>query len=119
MLDNEGDEDEDDSARLSNLIALAEKNTDNTCRLSELIALVEAGLQAEEDEDDTGRLSELIALAETGLQAKEEDDAFFTQTAEATDEAEAAYYRRHASKSNAGEPSHMNGRKRTRSCLRP
>ena len=56
-------------------------------------------------EDDTGRLSELIALAEASLQAKEDDDAFFTQAA---DEVEAAYYRRHASQSNAGEPSHMN-----------
>ena len=45
-----GDEDEDDIARLS-----------------ELIVVAEAGLQAEEDEDDTGRLSELIALAEVGL----------------------------------------------------
>ena len=50
VLDNEGDEDEDDNARLSDLIALAE-----------------VGLQVEKDEDDTGRLSELIALAETGL----------------------------------------------------
>jgi len=40
---------------------------DDTARLSELIALAEAGLQAEEDEDDTGRLSELIALVEAGL----------------------------------------------------
>ena len=51
MLSDEGDEDEDDTARLS-----------------ELIALAEAGLQADEVEDDTGRLSELIALAEAGLQ---------------------------------------------------
>ena len=50
MLDNEGDEDEDDTARLSDLIALAE-----------------VSLQAKEDEDDTGRLSELIALAKEGL----------------------------------------------------
>ena len=60
MLSDEGDKDEDDTARLSDLIALAE-----------------AGLQAEA-EDDTGRLSELIALAEAGLQAEEDDDAFFT-----------------------------------------
>ena len=53
MLSDEGDEDEDD-----------------TGRLSELIALAEAGLQAEEAEDDTGRLSELIALAEAGLQVE-------------------------------------------------
>ena len=52
--------------------------------------------EAEEAEDDTARLSELIALAETGLQAEEDDDTFFTQSAEAADEAEAAYYRRHA-----------------------
>ena len=50
MLSNEGDEDKD-----------------NTARLSELIALAEAGIQAQEVEDDTGRLSELIALAEAGI----------------------------------------------------
>ena len=73
MVSNEGDKEEDDTARLS-----------------ELIALAEAGLLVEEAEDDTVRLSELIALAEAGLQAEEDDDAFFTQAA---DEAEAAYYR--------------------------
>ena len=41
VLSDEGDEDEDD-----------------TRRLSELIALAEAGMQAQEDDDDTGRLSE-------------------------------------------------------------
>ena len=50
VLSDKGDEDEDD-----------------TGRLSELIALAEASLPAEEAEDDTGRLSELIALAEVGL----------------------------------------------------
>jgi hypothetical protein len=53
-----------------------DEDEDNTARLSELITLAEAGLQAKEDEDDTGRLSELIALAEAGLQA--EEDAFFS-----------------------------------------
>ena len=77
MLFDEGDEDEDDTVRLSDLIALAEM-----------------GLQAEEAEDDIGRLSELIALAEVGLQTEEDDDGFFTQTVEAADEAEATYYRR-------------------------
>ena len=73
VLSDEGDDDEDDTARLSELITLAEaglqaeEDEDDTGRLSELIALAEAGLQAEEAEDDTGRLSELIALAETGL----------------------------------------------------
>ena len=76
MLSDEGDEDED-----------------NTARLSELIATAKAGLQAEEDVDDTGRLSELIALAEAGSQVEEDDDVFFTQAAAATDEVEAAYYR--------------------------
>ena len=33
---------------------------------------------------------------------------FFTQAAEAADKAKAAYYRRHAGQSNAGEPSHNN-----------
>ena len=42
----------------------AEDVEDDTGRLSELIALAEVGLQAEEAEDDTGRLSELITLAE-------------------------------------------------------
>jgi hypothetical protein len=52
VVADEGDEDEDDTARLSDLIALAE-----------------ASLHGEEDEDDTGRLSELIALAKVGLEA--------------------------------------------------
>ena len=91
VLSDERDEDEDDTARLS-----------------ELIALAEAGLQVEEAEDDTSRLSELIALAEAGLQAEEDDDTFFTQAAEAADEVEAAYYRRHVGQSNTGEPSHSN-----------
>ena len=56
----------------------AEGAEDDTGRLSELIALAEAGLQAEEAEDDTSRLSELIALAEVGLQVEEDDGAFFT-----------------------------------------
>ena len=73
VLSDEGDEDEDDTARLSDLISLAEaglqaeEDKDDTGRLSELIALAEAGLQAKEAEDDTGRLSELIALADAGL----------------------------------------------------
>ena len=50
MLSDEGDEDEDDTARLS-----------------DLIALMEAGLQAEEVEEDTGRLSELITQADASL----------------------------------------------------
>jgi hypothetical protein len=33
---------------------------------------------------------------------------FFSQAAEAADEAEAAYNRRQADQGNAGEPSHMN-----------
>ena len=50
VLSDEGNEDEDDTVWLSDLIALAE-----------------VGLQAEEAEDDTVRLGELIALAEVGL----------------------------------------------------
>ena len=91
VLSDEGDEDEDD-----------------TGRLSELIALAEAGMQAKDDDDDTGRLSELIALAETGLQAEDDDDAFFTQATEAADEAEAAYYMRKADQGNVGDPIHSN-----------
>ena len=80
VVSDEGDEEEDDTARLS-----------------ELIALAEVGLQAEEAKDDTSRLSELFALAEAGLQVEEDDDMFFTQATAAVDEAEAAYYRRHTS----------------------
>jgi hypothetical protein len=71
-----------------------DEDKDNTARLSDLIALAKVGLQAEEDEDDTGRLSELITLAEAGLQTEEDEDMFFSQAVEAADEAEAAYYRR-------------------------
>jgi hypothetical protein len=81
------------------------EDEDDTGRLSDLIALAEAGLQAKEDEDDTGRLSKLIALAEAGLQA--EEDTFFSQATKAADEAEAAYYRRQADQGNTVEPSHM------------
>ena len=49
-MSDEGDEDKDDTARLRDLITLAE-----------------VGLQAKEAENNTGRLSELIALAEVGL----------------------------------------------------
>ena len=42
------------------------------------------------------------------MQAEEDDDTFFTQAAEATDEAEAAYYRRKVDQRNAGDPSHSN-----------
>ena len=42
------------------------------------------------------------------MQAEEDDDAFFTQAAEAVDEAEAAYYRRKADQGNVGEPIHSN-----------
>ena len=43
----------------------------------------------EEKEDDTSRLSKLLTLAEVGLQV--EEDVFLSQ---ATDEAEAAYFKR-------------------------
>ena len=81
---------------------------DDTARFSELIALAEVGLQAEKIEDDIARLSELIALAEVGLQAEEDDDAFFTQATEAADEAETTYYRRKADQSNVGDRIHSN-----------
>ena len=42
------------------------------------------------------------------MQAEEDDDTFFTQAAEAADEAEAAYYRRKADQGNASDPSHIN-----------
>ena len=44
---------------------------------------------------------------------EEDDDAFFTQVAEAVDEAEAAYYRRQIDLGNVGEPSHMSQTKDT------
>ena len=36
------------------------------------------------------------------------EDTFLTQAAEATGEAEAAYYRRQVDQGNTGEPSHSN-----------
>ena len=42
------------------------------------------------------------------MQAEDDDDVLFTQATEAADEAKAAYYRQHASQSNADEPSHSN-----------
>jgi hypothetical protein len=86
---------------------LEDEDDDDIARLSDLIALAEAGLQAGKEEDDTGRLSDLIALAEAGLQAEDDEDAFFSQAVEAIDEAEAAYYKRKADRANAGEPIHM------------
>jgi hypothetical protein len=70
-------------------VELMEEEEDDTSRFRELIALAEAGLHGEE-EDDTSRLSELIALAEAGLRAQEEEDEFMSQ---ATEEVEAAYYK--------------------------
>ena len=55
---------------VQSLIVLSDEgdeNEDDTGRLSELIALAEAGMQAQDAEDDTSRLSELIALAEAGI----------------------------------------------------
>jgi hypothetical protein len=57
---------------------LEDEDDDDTARLSDLIALAEVGLQAGKEDDDTGRLSEVIALAEAGLQADEDEDAFFS-----------------------------------------
>jgi hypothetical protein len=70
-------------------VELMEEEDDDTSRLSELIALAEAGLHGE-GEDDISRLSELIALAKAGLRAQEEEDEFMSQ---ATEEVEAAYYK--------------------------
>jgi hypothetical protein len=86
---------------------LEDEDDDDTARLSDLIALAKVGLQVGKEDDDTGRLSEVIALAEAGLQAEEDEDAFFSQATEAIDEAEAAYYKQKADWTNAGEPSHM------------
>jgi hypothetical protein len=110
-------------------VELMEEEEDDTSRLSELIALAEAGLH-EEEEDDTSRLSELIALAEAGLRAQEEEDEFMSQAAEeveaayykksdeaeaedelfsqAADEAEANYYKRTGEKCDAGQCSKWN-----------
>jgi hypothetical protein len=57
---------------------LEDEDDDNTTRLSDLIALAEVGLQVGKEDDDTGRLSEVITLAEAGLQADEDEDAFFS-----------------------------------------
>jgi hypothetical protein len=78
-------------------VELMEEEEDDTSRLSELIALVEAGLY-EEEEDDTSRLSELIALAEAGLRAQEEEDEFMSQAAE---EVDATYYKKKSDEAEA------------------
>jgi hypothetical protein len=111
-------------------VELMEEEDDNTSRLSELIALAEAGLHGEEEED-TSRLSEFIALAEAGLHAQEEEGEFMSQAAEeveaayykqksdeaededelfsqTADEAEANYYKRIADKCDAGQCSKWN-----------
>jgi hypothetical protein len=72
---------------------------EDTLRLSELIALAEVGLHGEED-DDTSRLSELIALAEAGLRAQEEEEEFMSQAAE---EVEAAYYKQKCYEAEAAD----------------
>jgi hypothetical protein len=106
-------------------VELMEEEDDDTSRLSELIALAKAGLHGEE-EDDTLRLSELNALAKAGLRAQEKVDEFMSQAVEevdaayykqkcdeteaedeilsqAVDEAEANYYKRTAEKCDAGQ----------------
>ena len=98
-----------------------EKDEDDTGRLSELIALAEVGLKAEEDEETFfSQATEAADEAEAAYYRRqtdqgntgepshmneEEENAFLSQ---ATDEAEAAYYRRQADQSNTGEPSHSN-----------
>jgi hypothetical protein len=59
-------------------VELMEEEEDDTSRLCELIALEEAGLHGEE-EYDTSRLNEFIALAEAELRAQEEKDEFMSQ----------------------------------------
>jgi hypothetical protein len=79
------------------MVELMGEEDDDTSRLSELIALAEAGLHGEE-EDDTSRLSELIALAEAGLRAQEKEDEFMSQAAK---EVEAAYYKKKSEEAEA------------------
>ena len=104
MLSDEGDGDEDD-----------------TTRLSELIILAEAGVQAEEDDD--AFFTQAVEAADEAEAAydrrhggqsnagepshmnEEEGNAFLSQ---AIDEVEAAYYKRKADQGNAGDPSHSN-----------
>ena len=98
-----------------------EEAEDDTGRLSELIALTEAGLQAEEDDNTffTQAVDEAEVayyrrqtyqgnVGEPSHMSQTEEDAFLTQAAEAVGEAEATYYRRQADQGNAGEPSHSN-----------
>ena len=95
-----------------------EEAEDDTGRLSELIALAEAGLQAEEDDDAffTQAVDEAEAAyyrqhagqnnaVEPIHMNEKEENVFLSQT---TEEAEAVYYRRKADQGNAGEPSHSN-----------
>ena len=101
---DEGDEDEDDTARLS-----------------ELITLAKAGLQAEEDDDAFfTQAVEAADEAEATYYRREADKGNVCEPShmkdaeekallsQAADEAEAAYYMRQADKGNAGEPIHSN-----------
>ena len=87
-----------------------EEDEDDTGRLSELIALAEAGLQVEEDDDAfftqaTKAIDEVEAayykrqtdqgnVGDPSHISQMEEDAFLTQVTEAASEAEVAYYRR-------------------------
>jgi hypothetical protein len=96
-----------------------EEDEDDTGKLSELIALVEAGLEALED----------ALFSQAAKAADEAEAAYYKRQADqgnagqpshmneaqkdaclyqAADEVEVAYCRREADQGNAGEPSHTN-----------
>jgi hypothetical protein len=81
---------------------------DNTSRLSEFIALAEAGLHAQEEEDEfMSQAAEEVEVAyyKQKCDEAEAEDQLFSQTA---DEEEANYYKRTVEKCDAGHSSNYN-----------
>jgi hypothetical protein len=95
MLENE---DDDDTARLSDLIALAEDDED-TFFSQAIEAIDEAEAAYYKRKADRANAGEPSHMSEA------EEDVLFSQ---ATDEVEAAYYSRRPNQGITGEPSHNN-----------
>ncbi|XP_023156411.1 uncharacterized protein [Zea mays] len=89
-------------------VELMEEEEEDTSRLSELIALAEAGLRAQEEEDEfMSQAAEEVEVAyykQKSDEAEAEDELF----SQATDEVEANYYKRTVDKCDAGQCSKWN-----------
>jgi hypothetical protein len=90
------------------LTGLHGEEEDNTSRLSEFIALAEVGLHAQEEEDEfMSQAAEEVEAAyyKQKCDEAETEDQLFSQTA---DEEEANYYKGTAEKCDAGHSSNCN-----------